>query len=67
MQSLLGSLKDSPYFGQFEGKATPWERKFITVDESLQHLAMGLCDRWRLFTWIEHELLGGWKGDHTLR
>ena len=35
MQSLLGSLKDSPYFPLFADKALAWEKKFITLDESL--------------------------------
>eukprot|EP00667_Euglena_gracilis_P000034 EG_transcript_34 len=35
MQSLLGSLKDSPYFSLFADKATAWDKKFITLDESL--------------------------------
>ncbi|KAJ3189734.1 Cytoplasmic dynein 2 heavy chain 1 [Gaertneriomyces sp. JEL0708] len=37
-QSLLQSLKDSPYYDHFAEKAAGWEKKLITIDESLRNL-----------------------------
>eukprot|EP00760_Papus_ankaliazontas_P016261 PhM_4_TR16775/c0_g1_i1/m.22691/K10414/DYNC2H, DNCH2; dynein heavy chain 2, cytosolic len=37
-QSLLGSLKDSPYFAPFADEATKWEHKFVLLDEYLHSL-----------------------------
>jgi len=45
MQSLLSSLKDSPYFSLFADKANAWEKKFITLDESLMYM-MQMQRKW---------------------
>ncbi|KAJ3088912.1 Cytoplasmic dynein 2 heavy chain 1 [Quaeritorhiza haematococci] len=37
-QSLLQSLKDSPYFKSFADKASSWERKLAELDHVLRHL-----------------------------
>ncbi|RDD40688.1 Cytoplasmic dynein 2 heavy chain 1 [Trichoplax sp. H2] len=37
-QSLLQSLKDSPYYRGFEDKATIWESRFADLDEYLHNL-----------------------------
>ena len=44
-QSLLGSLKDSPYYGSFSGEASSWEQKFVALDEYL-HLLMQIQRKW---------------------
>jgi dynein heavy chain 2 len=42
---LLGSLKDSPYFGNFADRATYWEGKLADCDEYL-HLLAQIQRRW---------------------
>ena len=37
-QSLLSSLKDSPFFKHFEDKIVVWEQKFGLLDECLHNL-----------------------------
>lgn len=37
-QALLSSLKDSPYYKNFEDKCTVWEQKLGTLDECLHNL-----------------------------
>ncbi|KAJ3022561.1 Cytoplasmic dynein 2 heavy chain 1 [Thoreauomyces humboldtii] len=37
-QSLLQSLKDSPYFKHFADKAVIWERKLVDLEECLRNL-----------------------------
>ncbi|KAJ3146349.1 Cytoplasmic dynein 2 heavy chain 1 [Geranomyces michiganensis] len=37
-QSLLQSLKDSPYFKNFADKAIIWERKLVALEECLRNL-----------------------------
>ncbi|KAK7096855.1 hypothetical protein V1264_003902 [Littorina saxatilis] len=37
-QSLLQSLKDSPYYKSFEDKASVWEQRLADLDELLQNL-----------------------------
>ncbi|TPX62627.1 hypothetical protein PhCBS80983_g00247 [Powellomyces hirtus] len=37
-QSLLQSLKDSPYFKNFADKAVIWERKLVNLEECLRNL-----------------------------
>ncbi|KAJ9467285.1 Cytoplasmic dynein 2 heavy chain 1 [Diplonema papillatum] len=44
-QSLLGSLKDSPYYQGFSGEASSWEQKFVALDEYL-HLLMQIQRKW---------------------
>ena len=44
-QSLLGSLKDSPYYGGFAGEAASWEQKFVALDDYL-HLLMQIQRKW---------------------
>eukprot|EP01061_Rhynchopus_euleeides_P011972 TRINITY_DN21580_c1_g1_i2.p1 TRINITY_DN21580_c1_g1~~TRINITY_DN21580_c1_g1_i2.p1 ORF type:complete len:3556 (+),score=1754.90 TRINITY_DN21580_c1_g1_i2:217-10884(+) len=44
-QSLLGSLKDSPYYSGFSGEASSWEQKFVALDEYL-HLLMQIQRKW---------------------
>eukprot|EP01059_Diplonema_ambulator_P006458 TRINITY_DN16152_c0_g9_i2.p1 TRINITY_DN16152_c0_g9~~TRINITY_DN16152_c0_g9_i2.p1 ORF type:complete len:2158 (+),score=857.39 TRINITY_DN16152_c0_g9_i2:243-6476(+) len=44
-QSLLASLKDSPYYQGFSGEASSWENKFVALDEYL-HLLMQIQRKW---------------------
>ena len=37
-QSLLQSLKDSPYYKSFEDKASVWEQRLADLDELLHNL-----------------------------
>jgi len=37
-QSLLQSLKDSPYYKSFEDKASVWEQRLADLDEYLHNL-----------------------------
>lgn len=44
-QSLLASLKDSPFFGPFKDTATQYESRFITLGSALQ-LLNGIQRKW---------------------
>ena len=39
-QSLLQSLKDSPYYPAFADRARVWEQRLADLDEYLSHLNM---------------------------
>eukprot|EP01062_Namystynia_karyoxenos_P045109 TRINITY_DN3342_c0_g5_i1.p1 TRINITY_DN3342_c0_g5~~TRINITY_DN3342_c0_g5_i1.p1 ORF type:complete len:4328 (+),score=2117.78 TRINITY_DN3342_c0_g5_i1:233-13216(+) len=45
LQSLLGSLKDSPYYKGFAAEAQSWEQKLTTLDEYL-HLLNQIQRKW---------------------